>query len=416
MAHAGAHGLCEPVGVHAAEHVAQFVGIGVVKTYLCQGIVRAEETRHLLHLQFLRGVAEVVAAQVGHFHVYSARIGDAHLALLGPFGLDDDHAVGGLRTIDGLGGGVLQRGDALHLVHVEVEYLGQLGFKSVEDEERLVGTGGIFSLHTGDGRGSAHLEVGQGVGVAARSQVLYLHERGVDVLQALQHVAVAHLLQVGTLHGGYGSRKGIGLSGEGSVHHHFFHLLAVGREGYRHIVCGAHILGRHTDIRHHESCPAGPLAEGEVSVHIGHHHFLGAHDSHGSSDDGHVVVGRHHGTSEGSLLVVIRFLRVAQGHVHQVALVGIFKRLAVEQHLNHAVEFLVFHASAHLVAFHVVVGKHNLTTTHLLQPLQGRGEVLILEAHRDMLGLSERRKQSDPRHKHQCCHSVFHHKFSLSFC
>ena len=165
VAEAVANGLCQPVGIHTGEYLAQLLGVVLVKGNLILRVICGVKTGQTLHLEFLGGIGQVVARQVGHLQTHRTGISHAHAAALGTLRLDDNHTVGGLRTIDGLGRGILQRGDTLHLVHVEVENLRQLSLEAIEDEQRLVGTRRIFALHTGNRRCTAHLEVGQCVRV-----------------------------------------------------------------------------------------------------------------------------------------------------------------------------------------------------------------------------------------------------------
>ena len=69
-----------------------------------------------------------------------AVVGDAHgLFLLGALlRVDQDHAEGGLRTVDGGGGGVLQDGDRLDVIRVDVVQRGDLDV--VEQDQRGGGT------------------------------------------------------------------------------------------------------------------------------------------------------------------------------------------------------------------------------------------------------------------------------------
>ena len=165
VAEAVANGLCQPVGIHTSEYLAQAIGIVLVESHLRNGIVARVQTSQALHLELLGGIGQVVARQVGNLQTHRTSIGHTHAAALGTLRLDDNHTVGSLRTVDGLGRGILQRGDTLHLVHVEVENLRQLSLEAIEDEQRLVGTRRIFALHTGNRRCTSHLEVGQCVRV-----------------------------------------------------------------------------------------------------------------------------------------------------------------------------------------------------------------------------------------------------------
>ena len=274
----GAYRLSEPVGVDAGLNLPELARVHLVEADLCQGVVGGEQSGAALDLQFFAGVGEVIAAQVGHFHAHAAGVGHAQTAYVGLLRLDDDDAIGGFRAVDSFGGGVFERGDALYLVHVQVENLGELRLKAVEDKQRLVGTGGVFSLHAADCRRAAHLEVGQGVGVAAGTEVLDLHKRRVDVFQALQYVLVAYAAQVIAAHRGDGTGEGVGLAGEGTVDDHLADRLAVGLQYnlVAALACQCHATCLETDIRHLQGVGVFAQRHHEVAVDIGDHHCRSA--------------------------------------------------------------------------------------------------------------------------------------------
>ena len=230
LADAGADGLRQPVGVHTGQYLAELVRVSLVERDLRERVVRRIKSCQTLHFQLFSCIAEVVAAQVGGFDVEVAGVGDAHRAGFGPLGLDDHHAVGALRAVDGLGRRVLQRRDAFHLVHVQVHDAGQRRLEAVEDEERLVGVGRILALHVGDGRRAAHLEVGHRIRVRTGRQVLYLHEGGVNRGQALEYVLVAHAHQFVSLHRRDSSGKRVCLACESTRDDHLFEAFGRGRK------------------------------------------------------------------------------------------------------------------------------------------------------------------------------------------
>ena len=156
----GVYGLGEPVCVHPSFNLPELARVDFVETNLRHRVVGREEPGAPFYLQFLTGIGEIVTAQVGHFHAHAAGVGHAQAAYVGLLRLDDDDTIGGFRAIDSLGGCVLQRGDTLHLIHVQVKNLGELGLKTVEDKQRLVGIGGVFALYAADRRSAAHLKVG----------------------------------------------------------------------------------------------------------------------------------------------------------------------------------------------------------------------------------------------------------------
>ena len=139
-----------------------------------------------LNVQFLEGIAEIVAGEVRSLDGEAAVVGDAALVVGQGLRLYDYDAVGALRTVDGLGGGVFEDGYALDAVHVHVGHLFQGGLEAVEDEERLVGLGEEVALEAGSLGGkrgrSADLHGGHRIGVGARLQVVQNEQRRVEVL------------------------------------------------------------------------------------------------------------------------------------------------------------------------------------------------------------------------------------------
>ena len=124
-------GLGEPVGILAFQGLFQpFVVQGLPGGGL-EGIIRRIIAFAVFHVQFLQGVAEVVTRQVRRLDSNAAIIGDAALVVGEGLGLDDDDAVGALRSVDGLGRGVLEDGDALDPVHVHVGHFFQGGLEAV---------------------------------------------------------------------------------------------------------------------------------------------------------------------------------------------------------------------------------------------------------------------------------------------
>ena len=413
MAEAVAHGLCQPVGLYAGQQFAQLLGVVLVEGYLVDGVLAAVQAGHALHFKLLAGVGQVVARQVGHLERHASRIGHAQPATLRALRLDDDHAVGGLRAVDGLGRGVLQRRDALHLVHVEVQNLSQLGLEAVEDEQRLVGTRGILTLHAGDGRRTAHLEVGQCVRVRTGCQVLNLQERGVDVLQRLQHVHIAHALQFLALHRGHGASIGVGLAFEDTRHHDFVDGLRVGHELN---AIGALTYERdafrlEADVVHFNLADGVRERQFEVAVHVGDGGESLAvvtilHVRDGGSDERfpQVVDNDTRDLAAASSLL----LYAVDGDQFPVDLV--VEGFSREHHLQSGLERRLVNLSADAVGLHVLVGEHDFLLADLFESAQCLRQWLVLTTDCHLALLCHGWKHGKSEQKQQGCPSSFVHK------
>ena len=233
MADSRAQGFCEPVGVQPAEHLRFECVVAFGEVHLRLGVRRGVDTLDAFGFEFLPGVAEVVACQVGHRHLDASGVGHQLLIAGQAFGLDDDDAVGGLRAVEGLGRGVLEYGDAFDTGHVHVHHLLGRGFEPVEDEQRLVGPVLVVALDIhargfrGKGGDAAQLHVRQRVGVGTHQCVVHDVERRFDVFQALEDVAVAHAGQLARRDGRGRTRVALLLAGEDTGHHDVLDLLLV---------------------------------------------------------------------------------------------------------------------------------------------------------------------------------------------
>ena len=201
VADAEPEGLREPVGAlalrGALEPLVIKFGPGGDVLAVPVGVVEAFPA---FHLQFFKGVAEVVARQVRGFEGDAARVGHGRAVAREGLGLDDDDAVGAFGTVDGLGGGVLEDGDGLDAVHVHVRDLLQGGFEAVQDEQRGVAGVQVVALEGlgggREGRGAADLDVGHRVRVGAGGEVLKDDHRRVDDFQRGDDVGVGDLLDL----------------------------------------------------------------------------------------------------------------------------------------------------------------------------------------------------------------------------
>ena len=200
LADAEAQGLGEPVGVLAFEGLLESLVVQGQASDRFEGVTVDIVALAPLHVQFLQGVAEVVARQVRRLDGKGAVVGDAAFVVGERLGLDYDDAVGTLGAVDGLGGGVLEDRDALDAVHVHVGHLFQRGLEAVEDEQRLVGLGEEVALEVGSlsrERGSAaKLHRGHHIGVGTGLQVVKDHQGRIQVLERLHHIAVGYPLDV----------------------------------------------------------------------------------------------------------------------------------------------------------------------------------------------------------------------------
>ena len=159
--------FAQPIRVHPAGHFLHPLIMQVVQPQLLQRIVRQVgiNTRQFLKTQLLAGIHQVVVRQVGHRDREVPFITQAQPPFFRLHGLDDHHAVGRFRAINGRGSSILQDGDRSHAVHVQVGNRLQVRFKPVKDEERLVGIRAILFLQPHDAALAADFNVGHAVGV-----------------------------------------------------------------------------------------------------------------------------------------------------------------------------------------------------------------------------------------------------------
>ena len=130
-----AQGDREPVSIHTAHHLGPPRVVKRIELVLV--IADVASGQHFV-AELLIGIHQVVVRKVGELEPQVGRIGNAQFSRLGLDRLDDDHAVGGFRTIDGGRSGILEHRDAADTVHAQILDLGDLHFDTVEDEKRLV--------------------------------------------------------------------------------------------------------------------------------------------------------------------------------------------------------------------------------------------------------------------------------------
>ena len=138
------------------------------------------------------------------------------LALLGALGGDDDDAVGGLCTVDGGRGSILQHLDGLHVVAVEDRTHILAGHHSVNHVERTVGI-------AAERRGTANRRVGA---QTARCTIGGDVHTGHTALQRLDDIARGDVGHVLHLHYRNGTREVRLFLGRVAYHNHFAHRVA----------------------------------------------------------------------------------------------------------------------------------------------------------------------------------------------
>ena len=179
LAESQAQGFGEPIGILALLGLLEPLVVERLPGDGLKRIAAVIVTFALLHVQFFQGVAEVVTREVRRLDGKAAVVRDAGLVVGEGLGLDDNHTVGTLRSVDGLGRGVLQDGDALDEVHVHIGHFFQRGFETVEDEQRLVGLGEEVALEAGRFRcqrgGATDLHGSHRIGVGTGFQVVQNH-------------------------------------------------------------------------------------------------------------------------------------------------------------------------------------------------------------------------------------------------
>ena len=177
-----------------------------------------------LELEFLTGIHQIIVRQIGHRDAEIALVGELQTPPLGRLGLDHDHAVRGLRTVDGRRSGVLEQRHRRHAVHIQVHHRLQRRFESVEDEQRLVGVRAVLLLQADHAALAADFEIGHAVGVGTELDALGDLERGVQRAEALQDALRTHGLEFLGFERGRRTRETLLLALVDARHHHVGHL------------------------------------------------------------------------------------------------------------------------------------------------------------------------------------------------
>ena len=268
----GTFGILRHV-VHAGQEFGHVV-LGVGRVVLA-GVGRPE----LVH-----GVDGPVAAglEVGRnrrlFPAEAAAVADRGLAALVAAGLggDENHTVGGARAVDGGGGGVLDHGDAFHVIGVHPAHV---GLHAVHEDERV---GGV------DGGDAADVQGTGGTRVTRRDGDVQARDR---TLEHVREVVRGTVFQFLGVHRGDGAGE-VHLLLDAVAHDHgFLEELIVLLEGNAH-----RLLSRRDD-----EGPGGIAQTGDFQCHLAG----GDTEGEGSVGGGHVAgrrTGDHDGRTDQGLL------------------------------------------------------------------------------------------------------------------
>ena len=223
---------------------------------------------------------ESLAPLLGVEHLHAAGIhrgGDAgvevdtHLAVLTLLRGDDDHTVGGARTVDRCRGGILQHLNRLNVVSVQLVHTGLRGH-TVDDIKRVVV---VQRTVTTDTHGSGTRGITVGRDVHARHTTLHGLD-GVVFILLSQLRSVDHRDSAGQV--------GLAL-GLVTGHHHFVQLCGVVFHGHLHAGGCSHLLFLETDVREDEDGSWLHL-QLEVTVEVGDGSVGRAFLHDGSTDNG----------------------------------------------------------------------------------------------------------------------------------
>ncbi len=198
------------IGVQVLPHV----GDGLVLRHVGAAdqvvhVAREEDLHEVLRIHLVVFGDGAVEDTLVHAHV------EAHAVALAALGGDQDHTVGSTVTVQGGGGGVLQHGEALDVVRVQVGDV-TAERNAVDDIERGVVTG--HGTDTADADGSVATRVAGRQGEHARGHTF----------QHIRHAGDRALGDGVGLHGGDGARHGLLLGHTVGHDHEFFKALRIG--------------------------------------------------------------------------------------------------------------------------------------------------------------------------------------------
>ena len=230
------------------------------------------------HLHEVFGAHLVILRDGAVVHALVRAHGEAHAVALAPLGGDHDDAVGGTVAVKGGGGRILQDGQALDVVRVEVGDVAAEG-NAVDDIERGVGT--VHGTDTADAEG----------GIFTRVTARKGENAGGLAFQRVRHAGEGTLGDRFRLDGGNGARHGFALGDTVSDDHKLVQGLAVGRHDDVQGRTRRDLLRLHTDEGDDERlCVRRDAAEIEVTVDIGHGTHLGSLHEDGNACEGIAVL------------------------------------------------------------------------------------------------------------------------------
>ena len=203
---------------------------------------------------------------------------DRGLLRLAFLGGDHHDSVGSSRTVKCVGGGVLEDGDVLHVVRVQVVPPSVIR-RSVHNDQR--GCPGVDGTESSD----RHRRCGgRGAGIVDHLETGHLS------LKSAHHIRELLLLKSLALHDRRGSCEGgFGLLAE-SHDENLVELLVVGFQGDPHLRLRIDLHRNHSDAGHGQFVCRFDSAKAETAAHVRDVAFQGSLDHHRRADDGFSVL------------------------------------------------------------------------------------------------------------------------------
>ena len=140
--------LCQPIGIYATDDIILILFQDILQglqIFWIKSILGIHATLYL-EVELLLCIHQVITRQVRSLNIKVTIVIDTQLTALRTYCLNNHHAVSSLTTIYSLGSSVFQDGDTLYAVHVHVIDFCNIGFKTVENEERLVRIALVITL------------------------------------------------------------------------------------------------------------------------------------------------------------------------------------------------------------------------------------------------------------------------------
>lgn len=297
--------LAEPVGVNAREHVLQLL---LVQLPLVNGFATLNVYSSLkFGIELFLCVHEVVARQVGSLDTHFAAVSHPDAARFRSLALDYYNAIGSTRTVDGCGSCVFQNDNRLHAVGVEVGKRLYGDFKTVHDEQRLVGVSLVLALHGEHVLVGAevhigtatHTHVGQVVRIRARKIVVHYVKSGRHGGNRLCNVVGTEFLQVLALDSYCRTGKSFLLTIEHTRNHNVVEQLAVRLQRHLHLNRRRYRGGSHSDVRDYQFAVRCDVCQFETSLGVSHGLQLAASHLDAGANYGQSVVSRQYDTLYG---------------------------------------------------------------------------------------------------------------------